>query len=115
VESSQIKLRNESHPDVAITRVLLAACAIFENDIPTAQKTIKKALAVLEIERGSRHQFTLAAQGYAAWLGEAGGAASEIASRIRSELSWQEGSDGLAAAVESGVGRFPVKKVPVVL
>jgi serine/threonine protein kinase len=115
VENLQIKLRTDAHADVAITRVLLTACAIFENDLSTATQTIKKALAVLEIERGNRHQFTLAALAYTTWLDGGGHDAAKIATRIRSELGWQTGSEALAKAIENRERHFGSKNIPILL
>jgi eukaryotic-like serine/threonine-protein kinase len=112
--SEQIALRTASHPDVAVTQVLLTLARLDETSKSTAQNTLKKCVETLRSTRGDHHHFTLAARAYLELLSPSAEGKS-LAERLRDELGWQSGAEALAAQIEKSQRTPDFARVPIVL
>jgi eukaryotic-like serine/threonine-protein kinase len=116
IEAKQLALRGEAHPDVALTRVLIAIGHLRKGERTAAAEALSAALPVLRAKRGEHHQFTVAAHAYAVLAGIPA-AQIPIAENLRNALGWQSGADALVNVLKGGPLADGIARpdIPVVL
>jgi eukaryotic-like serine/threonine-protein kinase len=116
IEAKQKALRGEAHPDVALTRVLIAIGLLRKGERSAAAQVLGSALPVLRAKRGEHHQFTVAAHAYSILAGTPA-AQIPVAETLRAALGWQSGADALANLLQGGAWADGIARpdLPVVL
>jgi eukaryotic-like serine/threonine-protein kinase len=114
IERQSVAAQGVHAVDIATVRILLAVCALRNEDKSNAKTLLSEAILQLEKHRGGYHPFTLAAYAYRE-LCSATEHRTVIVDRLRKELGWQSGAPQLIELIERRDGKYDPAATPVVL
>jgi eukaryotic-like serine/threonine-protein kinase len=112
VVNAQTALRSASHPDVAVTQLLLSLSRLNNENVGPVKAELARCAETLQAARGAHHHFTLAARAYAALLAP-NPENPKLAGRIRNELGWQAGAERLASLLENPASPLDFERLPI--